>query len=59
MLRTLTGRSKMKYFADYEKGVMSQAHYERIRHLLELYYKLGEAESLDASGEQGITQSLN
>ena len=35
--------------------VMSQAHYERFQHLLELYYKLGEAESLDASGEQGIT----
>jgi len=34
--------------------VMSQAHYERIQCLLELYQKLGEAESLDASGDQGI-----
>ena len=48
ILRTFTGRSKMKYFADYEKGVTSQAHYERLQRLLELYYKLGEAESLDA-----------
>lgn len=35
--------------------VMSQAHYERLQNLLELYRKLGEAESLDASGEKGIT----
>ena len=35
--------------------VMSQAHYERLKFLLELYQKLGEAESLDASGELGIT----
>jgi len=35
--------------------VMSQAHYERLNSLLELYQKLGEAEALDASGEQGIT----
>ena len=35
--------------------VMSQAHYERLQHLLELYHKLGEAESLDASCEHGIT----
>ncbi len=35
--------------------VMSQAHYERLHSLLELYQKLGEAEALDASGEQGIT----
>ena len=35
--------------------VMSQAHYERLQHLLELYYKLGEAEVLDASGELGVT----
>jgi len=35
--------------------VMSQAHYERIYSLLELYEKLGEAEMLDAAGEQGIT----
>lgn len=34
--------------------VMSQAHYERLHSLLELYQKLGEAEALDASGEQGI-----
>ena len=35
--------------------VMSQAHYERINSLLELYQKLGEAEALDAAGEKGIT----
>jgi len=35
--------------------VMSQAHYERLQSLLELYQKLGEAEALDASGELGIT----
>ena len=35
--------------------VMSQAHYERLQCLLELYQKLGEAEALDASGELGIT----
>ena len=35
--------------------VMSQAHYERIHSLLEIYQKLGEAEALDAAGEQGIT----
>ena len=35
--------------------VMSQAHYERLRSLLELYQKLGEAEALDAAAEQGIT----
>ena len=34
--------------------VMSQAHYERLHGLLELYQKLGEAEALDAAGEQGI-----
>ena len=35
--------------------VMSQAHYERLHSLLELYQKLGEAEALDATGELGIT----
>jgi len=30
--------------------VMSQAHYERLYSLLELYQKLGEAEVLDAVG---------
>jgi prevent-host-death family protein len=35
--------------------VMSQAHYERLHSLLELYQKLGEAEALDAVGERGIT----
>lgn len=35
--------------------VMSQAHYERLHSLLELYQKLGEAEALDAAGERGIT----
>ncbi len=35
--------------------VMSQAHYERLHSLIELYQKLGEAEALDAAGEQGAT----
>ncbi len=35
--------------------VMSQAHYERLLSLLELYQKLGDAEALDADGEKGIT----
>ncbi len=35
--------------------VMSLADYERIHGLLELYDKLGEAEMLDATGEQGIS----
>ena len=35
--------------------VMSQTHYERLQSLLELYQKLGEAELLDAKGEQGVT----
>jgi len=36
---------------------MSQAHYERLYSLLELYQKLGEAEALDALGEQGVTHA--
>ncbi|MCK4727405.1 MAG: type II toxin-antitoxin system prevent-host-death family antitoxin [Desulfobacterales bacterium] len=35
--------------------VMSQAHYERLVGLVELYQKLGEAEALDAAGEKGKT----
>lgn len=35
--------------------VMSQAYYERLQSLLNLYQKLGEAEILDAAGEQGIS----
>jgi prevent-host-death family protein len=35
--------------------VMSQAHYERLQSVIELYQKLGEAEALDASGQRGIT----
>ena len=35
--------------------VMSQAHYEQLQSLLELYHALGEAEALDASGEKGRT----
>ena len=35
--------------------VMSQAHYERLHNLLELYQKLGEAEALNAAGQKGIT----
>ena len=34
--------------------VMSQAHYEYLQGLLELYQKLAEAEIVDAAGEQGI-----
>jgi prevent-host-death family protein len=34
--------------------VMSQAHYERLHNLIELYQKLGEAEVLDATGDKGI-----
>ena len=37
--------------------VMSQAHYERILSLLDLYQKLGDAEALDAAGQKGITHS--
>ena len=33
---------------------MSHAHYEMLINLLELYQKLGEAEALDASGDEGI-----
>jgi hypothetical protein len=35
--------------------VMSQACYERLESLIDLYIKLGEAEILDAAGEQGIS----
>jgi prevent-host-death family protein len=35
--------------------VMSQAHYERLQSLLELYQKLGEAEVLDSEGKKGIS----
>jgi prevent-host-death family protein len=37
--------------------VMSQAHYERLQSLIELYQKLGEAEVLDAAGEKGISHT--
>ena len=37
--------------------VMSEAHYERIYSLLELYQKLSEAESLDGAGEKGVTHN--
>ncbi len=35
--------------------VMSQVYYERLRSLLDLYQQLGEAEELDAAGEEGIS----
>lgn len=35
--------------------VMSIAHYERLNNMLELYQKLGEAESYDAAGVKGAT----
>ena len=38
--------------------VMSQAHYEQIQSLIELYQELGEAEILDAAGEAGITHKM-
>ncbi len=37
--------------------VMSQAHYERLQSLIELYRKLGEAEILDAGGEKGVSHT--
>ncbi len=37
--------------------VMSQAHYERLQSLIELYHKLGEAEILDSGGEKGISHT--
>jgi len=37
--------------------VMSQAHYERLQSLIELYQKLGEAEVLDAAGDKGISHT--
>jgi prevent-host-death family protein len=37
--------------------VMSQAHYERLQNLLELYGKLGEAEYLDGTGQRGTTHA--
>ena len=33
--------------------VMSQAHYDQLLSLIDLYQKLGEAEALDAAGEKG------
>ena len=33
--------------------IMSQAHYQRLKDQLELYQKLGDAESQDAVGEKG------
>jgi len=35
--------------------VMSQAHYERMSRMIELYQKLAEAEYLDGTGEKGIS----
>lgn len=35
--------------------VMSHTHYEMLTNLLELYRRLGEAETLDARGEPGIS----
>lgn len=37
--------------------VMSQAHYERLQNLIELYRKLGEAEALNTAAERGITHA--
>ena len=35
--------------------VMSQAHFDRLQSMFELYQKLGEAEILDAAGDKGIS----
>ena len=35
--------------------IMSQNHYERLQSLIELYQKLGEAESLAAAGDRGVS----
>ena len=35
--------------------VMSQAYYERLQSMIELYQKLGQAEVLDAMGKRGVT----
>ncbi len=35
--------------------VMSEAHYERLHSLLELYQTLSESEALDVAGEKGIS----
>jgi prevent-host-death family protein len=35
--------------------VMSLGRYDRLQNTLDLYRKLGEAETLDAAGEKGIT----
>ena len=35
--------------------VMSQAHFDRLQSLFELYQKLGEAELMDATGDEGIS----
>jgi len=37
--------------------IMSMAHYEQMQNLLQLYQNLGEAEALDAAGQQGITHA--
>ena len=37
--------------------VMSQACYEHLHSLLELYQKLGDAEALAKAGEKGITHT--
>ena len=34
--------------------IMSQAYYERLQNMLELYQKLGEAEAMDGAGKRGI-----
>ena len=34
---------------------MSLRHYEQLQSMMQLYQKLGEAELLDASGEEGIS----
>lgn len=36
---------------------MNQAHYERLQNLLELYGKLGEAESPASADEKGNTRA--
>jgi prevent-host-death family protein len=38
--------------------VMSQAYYEMLINMLDLYQKLDEAELLDASGDKGISHHI-
>ena len=51
------GKGLAGFFRSRSVSRMSQAHYERLQSLIELYQKLGDAEVLDAAGEKGISHS--